>query len=66
MDQRESEITQVEATEQKKQSYILNERPEGMTFELYKAILKHQNKALHKYKKGKLIVSGKNTYVKPK
>lgn len=35
-----------------KPNYIVTSRPEGMSFEVYKAILKQQKKALKEYKKG--------------
>lgn len=38
-----------------KQNYILTERPEDMTFEVYKAIKNHQKKKLKEYKQGKFV-----------
>lgn len=34
---------------------ILNERPEGMSFNLYKGLLREQSKKLKAYRKGVLI-----------
>lgn len=36
-------------------NYILTERPEGMSFEVYKSIKNQQKKMLKQYKKGKFI-----------
>ena len=35
---------------------IMIERPEGMTYELYKELRKRQNRNTDKYKKGKIVV----------
>ncbi|REK06409.1 MAG: hypothetical protein DWQ44_08910 [Bacteroidetes bacterium] len=35
-------------------NYIVNERPEGMSWEAYKKLRSLQGKALRKYKKGRL------------
>jgi hypothetical protein len=38
-----------------KQNYIMTERPEDMSFEVYKAIKNHQKKKLKEYKQGKFV-----------